>query len=209
MQGGRALSAAMLITCLTCHHGDSSGFIMARGSWWPMVPWRWIFNNTSLSIPLPFILSLPEFWFLPSCLFMSVSICVPPPPHFHRLQSPACPTSRLPLEPSSPRITQKAMGTTWTACGSSSRTRVPESTWRLTTSTWRRRTTLSRWRTERPTTRWSSAGSPAPRAPPTWHPTPTRWGWSSRRITPCLEGALTSHTAVRVPHYRCAGWTRR
>lgn len=44
----------------------------------------------------------------------------------------------------------------------------------------------------------SLGGSPAPRVLPTWRPTPTHWGWSSRLITPCLGEDLTSLIAVRL-----------
>lgn len=116
-------------------------------------------------------------------------------------QSRVCPTSRPPLGLSCPRITQKAMGTIWTACGWSSPSREAEFSWLSMTSTW-----------SHPTTSWrcgtvsSWAASRAPRCPHTSPATPTSCSWSSRRITPCPAEASTSLTvvskAVRSPRSR-------
>lgn len=130
-------SAVILITfILTCHHGDSTEFIVAWSRWWPMMLWQWIFNRNILSLhlfaspPFPFLnFDLPT----PVSVRLSVSVCL------HVLlflpQSPACQTSQLPQELSSLQITQKAMGTTWTVSGSSNQIQAPESTWHLMTLT--------------------------------------------------------------------------
>lgn len=156
--------------------------IMAWSRRWPMTMLRWILNR--FFIPLP-ISRLALF-----------SLHLPLPTFSCTSQSPACPTSPLPQVPSSPRITQKATGTTWTASGSSNRSPAPGSTWHLMTSTWRRRMIPWRWKTARRMTLLSSGGSRGPRVRRIWRPIPTRWDWSFKPITPCREEDLTSLIVV-------------
>lgn len=134
----------------------------------------------------------PKFEFL-STFCLSVCLC---PLLLFLPQSLACPTSQLPQEPSSPQITQRATGTTWTASGLSNQIRAPESTWHLMTSTSRPPMMLWQSKMARQTTPSSSGGSLALRVLPISHPIPTRCGWSFRLITPCQDEDLISHTAV-------------
>lgn len=162
---------------------------------------EWIFNrNVSLCISLTSLPSLSFILFLSLSPFVSVflflSLC---PSIYLRIsfsQSPACPTSQLPQEPSSPQITQKATGTIWIVSGSSNQIQAPESTWHLMTLTWRHPMIPWRWKTARQMTPSSLGDSLELRVLPIWRPIPIRWGWSFRLITPCQEEDLILLTVV-------------
>ena len=166
---------------------------------------RWWCGDEYLTENFSLCISFPP---LPFLFYISISPnSLSPSPHLHLSvclcpalpflpQSPACPTSRLPQEPSSPQITQKATGTTWTASGSFSQIQAPESTWHSTTLTSRHPMIPWRWKMARQTMPSSLGGSLELRVPPIWHLTPTHWGWSFRLITPCQDEDLISHTVV-------------